>query len=187
MLSEQVRESLPNLGRLDIVELDPNSPLRALLSAGRSYTRTFFSPGERRGRNRADGARMEDITKLTFESRSVDLLISSEVLEHVSNLESAFSEIARVLRPDGVFIFTVPPHERTQRLAEMKDGKVRQLVHPPEYHGDPLKSRGILTFWHLGRDLNIRFSSSGLSFAIVKGPEGNDHRIVWEARHRDAA
>ena len=80
---------------------------------------------------------MEDISKLTFESRFVDLLISSEVLEHVSNLEFAFSEIARVLRPDGVFIFTVPPHERTQQLAEMKDGKVRQLVHPPDTMATP--------------------------------------------------
>jgi SAM-dependent methyltransferase len=45
---------------------------------------------------------------LPFSDRSVDLVITQEVLEHVADFQGLISEIHRVLRPGGVFFCQVP-------------------------------------------------------------------------------
>lgn len=45
---------------------------------------------------------------IPFPDSSFDLVICAFVLEHVQNAEKAASEIARVLKPDGQFIFLTP-------------------------------------------------------------------------------
>jgi ubiquinone/menaquinone biosynthesis C-methylase UbiE len=49
-----------------------------------------------------------DLTYLAFSNSSFDLVLCSDVLEHVQNDELAFSELARVLKPNGMLILTVP-------------------------------------------------------------------------------
>ena len=44
--------------------------------------------------------------QLPFQDASFDLVISLQVLEHVSNPEAVFSEVFRVLRPNGHFVLT---------------------------------------------------------------------------------
>ena len=183
MLSEYIRATDgPNLPQLDVLELDPDSPLRPMLQGARTYARTYFRPGETPGAIRQDGARMEDITQLTYSDGSLDLIVSSDVLEHVPDAATAFAETFRVLRPGGRHVFTVPNEPATVRRAEIADGEVRHLIEPPEYHSDPLDALGILAFWHFGRDLPDFFADTGLEFRVVKGPEGKARRIVWEAR-----
>lgn len=41
-------------------------------------------------------------------SNSVDLAYSRAVMEHLENPERAYAEIARVLKPGGVYVFTTP-------------------------------------------------------------------------------
>jgi SAM-dependent methyltransferase len=41
--------------------------------------------------------------RTTFEDNSFDFVITFSVLEHISDLESAFIEISRILKPDGYF------------------------------------------------------------------------------------
>lgn len=180
MQAEYLRENF-RFGELDILELDPNSCLRPSLEQGRSYTRSYFRPGHDRGMERADKSRMEDITNLTFPGDSLDLIVSSDVLEHVPDASAAFRESFRVLRPGGAHVFTVPFEPRTVQRAALDGGKVRHIVLPPEYHADPLDPRGILAFWHFGPDLQQQFGNSGLVFSLVKGPEGLRRSVVWQA------
>jgi SAM-dependent methyltransferase len=49
-----------------------------------------------------------DMTSLECKSESVDLVIHSDTLEHVSGPEVALSECRRILSRDGKCIFTVP-------------------------------------------------------------------------------
>jgi SAM-dependent methyltransferase len=125
---------------------------------------------------------MEDITNLTFPSESLDLIVSSDVLEHVSDAQAAFRETHRVLRRGGAHVFTVPFEPATVRRAIVEGTEVRHLVTPPEYHADPFDPNGILAFWHFGPDLQQQFGDGGLTFKIVKGPEGVRRSVVWEAR-----
>jgi SAM-dependent methyltransferase len=49
-----------------------------------------------------------DLNALPLASSSVDVVMSSWVLEHLKQPEIVFSEIARVLRPGGHFLFITP-------------------------------------------------------------------------------
>lgn len=172
-----------SLSQKDVLELDPHSPLRKILSRARSYTRSFYE-AEKNGRSvGADGAVCEDITALTFHDSSLDLIVSSDVLEHVPELDKAFSETARVLRPVGAHLFTVPPRPRTKKRSEVVDGEIRH-IEIPEYHGDPLSPQGILAFWDIGTDLPHVVPSAGLDIRIAHGPVGDDGRVVWIAERR---
>lgn len=46
--------------------------------------------------------------KMPFEDESFEVVFSTEVLEHVPNPEDYLNEVKRVLKPDGIFFFTVP-------------------------------------------------------------------------------
>ncbi|MDX6581818.1 MAG: hypothetical protein QOI10_1002 [Solirubrobacterales bacterium] len=50
--------------------------------------------------------------RLPFDDRQFDLVVSDQVLEHVSDHEAAFSEIARVLRPGGAALHIFPSRLR---------------------------------------------------------------------------
>jgi SAM-dependent methyltransferase len=179
LLAAEIRSRYGNkLHEMDILELDPHSPLRTILSQAHCYTRSFYEEGCA-GAER-DGALCEDIAALSFGEKVFDLIVSSEVLEHVPRLEKAFSESARVLRPGGAHLFTVPPRAKTRKRAEVVDGQIRH-IEPPDYHLDPLSPQGILAFWDIGSDLPAVIPCSGLRFRIVRGPVGEVGRVVWIA------
>lgn len=48
------------------------------------------------------------IEKIPFPDSSMDLIICAFVLEHITNATQAISEIARILKPNGKFIFLTP-------------------------------------------------------------------------------
>jgi SAM-dependent methyltransferase len=169
MLAVELRKL--DLSRLEVLELDPDSPLRGLLSRARGHVRSYFAPDQPSGSIGPGGARREDITALSFPDASLDLIVSSDVLEHVPDLKAAFAEMARVLRPGGAHLFTVPPRQRTRRRPASE----------AEYHADPLDPRGILVHWDFGPDSAKIFSTAELELAVVAGPEGLDGRLVWRA------
>jgi SAM-dependent methyltransferase len=51
-----------------------------------------------------------DCMNLLFQDESFDVIFSSCVLEHIGELDTAFSEMSRVLRKDGIMVHTVPTH-----------------------------------------------------------------------------
>lgn len=110
--------------------------------------------------------RHESITGLSYRGGSLDLLVHSDVLEHVYDLDRALREAARVLRPGGVMLFTVPffadrPHSLL-RGRPRGDGGIEHLE-PPEYHGDGVRQGGIYTFHSLGWDFLERVRAAGFA------------------------
>lgn len=69
----------------------------------------------------------EDITAISFDADTFDLIICNQVLEHVENGDKAISELARVLRKDGICILTVPLNENNVTLEkeEINTDKLR--------------------------------------------------------------
>ena len=49
-----------------------------------------------------------DCRDLPFRDASFDGVLSTQVLEHVDDLDRLFAEVRRVLRPGGAFVFTAP-------------------------------------------------------------------------------
>lgn len=54
--------------------------------------------------------KISDGGKIPLENESVDFVFSSEVLEHIYDVENAFSELKRILKPGGRILLTVPYH-----------------------------------------------------------------------------
>lgn len=57
----------------------------------------------------------QDLCKLKFKNNSFDVIICSDVLEHIKNDEKAFSELARVLKNGGTLLITVPYNSKNNQ------------------------------------------------------------------------
>ena len=111
-----------------------------------------------------DGVRNEDLRALSFSDGGFDIVLSSEVLEHVPDPYRAHREIFRVLKPGGLHIFTVPYGEAMPRdnvRASLVGGKI---IHHAEalYHQDPIRlSEGILVWTIFGLEMLVRLAEIG--------------------------
>lgn len=52
--------------------------------------------------------RIEDATRLTFEDDQFDLVVSTDVIEHVADAKAMMREVSRVLKSNGTAIITFP-------------------------------------------------------------------------------
>jgi len=62
--------------------------------------------------------RVETIAQLPLLSQSCDGVLCSSVLEYVSDVDACLKEFARVLRPDGLLLVSVPNRHSMVRLAQ---------------------------------------------------------------------
>ena len=70
------------------------------------YYGTEYSPESGYRGNRADVA--GDASLMPFADASFDTILCTEVMEHVMDPEKVTAEFARILKPDGIVIITVP-------------------------------------------------------------------------------
>jgi SAM-dependent methyltransferase len=126
-----------------------------------------------RGMMHPQGFRCEDLENLTFQSKSFDLTVTQDVMEHVFNPTRAFAEIARTLKPGGAHIFTVPlvnkarPSEVRAKRDKDNPGSIVYLQ-PAEYHDNPASAKGSLVTTHWGYDIcEFIFQASGLYTTVV--------------------
>jgi len=98
--------------------------------------------------------RHENVQDLSFDSNSLDLIVSNDVLEHVDQPHLAISEMGRILKPEGEVFISVPFYTNRQS-SESRAGFVNgKLVHhlSEQYHGNPLSEKGSLVFQDYGWD-----------------------------------
>ncbi|MBW2490961.1 MAG: class I SAM-dependent methyltransferase [Deltaproteobacteria bacterium] len=131
------------------------------------------------------GVSVTDIYALPFRDNSFDLVICSEVLEHIQDHKTAVSEAVRVLKPGKTLAVSVPRYlpERicwalsdnyhTARNGHVRIYKKKELV-------DLLESAG-LTRWgfHFAHSLHVPY----WWLKCLVGPEREDCRPV-NAYHR---
>lgn len=87
-----------------------------------------------------------DLTHLPMAARSVDLVYSNLALQWAGDFEQAMSEVRRILRPGGMFLFSVPGPSSLQELHGLtKNGGGLQVpIYMPDLQdvGDLLVSTG---------------------------------------------
>lgn len=162
----------------DVAIYEPalRGPFVARLKGLPNYTRSYFRPDEPLGQLSADGVRNEDLTRLTFDEDSFDLIITSDVMEHLPNIELAFAETLRVLRPGGIHLFSIPNDypfpDRTEPRVRIENGKEIH-VKPERYHnaGDGSKC---LVYTDYGADVSDMIRSLGGRLAVVRRSIGQD-------------
>ena len=82
-------------------------------------------------RERVPGPALEaDLTSLPFEDESFDAAVLGEVLEHIDDDRRALSEVARVLRPQGVLALSVPANPKLYGASDVWAGHVRRYSRP---------------------------------------------------------
>ena len=57
-----------------------------------------------------------DVTKLAFKANSFDIILASEVIEHITRLNDFISGVHRVLKPHGTLLITFPNESLRQKL-----------------------------------------------------------------------
>jgi SAM-dependent methyltransferase len=117
-----------------------------------------------------EGRRCENLECLTFPDESFDLFITQDVLEHVLRPDLAVAEIARVLRPGGAHIFTVPVFWGRSTLvrAEPRQEGGTTLLMEAQYHDDPVGDGRSLVVREWGDDLpGFIMECSGLPTEIL--------------------
>lgn len=79
----------------------------------------------------------QDLMNLTYKSNLFDVVLTSDVLEHVPSAVTALKETYRVLKPGGVHIMSVPllMDRKTQYRAQMSSNGTITHIKQPSYHG----------------------------------------------------
>jgi len=150
-------------------ELSPGSPSSDKLRREcPGYTSSQFFPSVPPG-TLHKGERCEDLHALTFSDASFDLVVTQDVFEHVPAPDRGFREIARVLKPEGAHIFTVPLYAGRRSVVRARltdDGSVTRYL-PDEFHGNPVDPKGSLVTTEWGDDIvDFIAESSGLKTSI---------------------
>jgi len=125
-----------------------------------------------------NGVRHEDLQKLSFDDNSFDIVLSSEVFEHIPNPYKAHKEVFRVLKPGGKHVFTVPFVEDgydDATFAEINDyGKIQYhndkkygLI-GPLYHGDPVHKNGILVYKIFSKNMFNKLCKIGYRTKVLR-------------------
>lgn len=169
-----IKSYYPNFRDLAIHESSPAARGTSVKLAKECYRylASQYNPEITFGENHPSlGYRSEDLENMTFDDAVFDLVITQDVLEHLFHPEKAFSEIARILKPGGAHIFTVPLVNKlkpSEKWAELSDNGEVNYLHEAEYHGNPIDRNGSLVTMHWGYDIcEFVQESSGLFTTIL--------------------
>ena len=128
------------------------------------------------------GTRYEDLNGCSFENSSVDAVVCSEVLEHIPDYTKAINEIHRILKVDGHAILTFPwlggkNYDHQVRAELQPDGTIKHHL-PPQYHGDPAQTDGILSFRSFGWKILDELRDCGFKKAYTLHKFGPVHGFM---------
>jgi 2-polyprenyl-3-methyl-5-hydroxy-6-metoxy-1,4-benzoquinol methylase len=129
--------------------------------------------------------RTGNVTRLPYADESLNLIVASEIIEHMPEPEMVVGEIARVLKPGGQLILTMPLESHTpghihtlssredlRELCERAGLRVRRLE--PRWHfgfGDDRRHVFALAEAAAGRSVNTDFVSPDAVHSFSSYPE----------------
>jgi len=180
---------------LAIYNTETAGPVHAALSTLRHYLCSEYVGPEFPSGAVVNGVPHQDLMRLSYPDDSIDLVLSSDVFEHIPQPYTAHQEVHRVLRPGGRHIFTVPFYQTEfadeTRAVLGEDGTPR-VIRTPLYHDDPIRpNRGILVYTIFALEMLLKLDRIGFTthlyrlrhpFLGLLGPNA----LVFEAVKRTA-
>lgn len=171
----------PDFADLSVWEPGVLGAFRRYLTELPGYVMSDFwpdvTPGDERG-----GVRCEDIMALTFDPDSFDLVVTSDIFEHVRKPFVGFAEVHRVLRVGGHHIFSIPVQMpwRAVTVARVDTSGDEDInILEPRYHLGPNKSLHIV-YNDFGRDLLDGLSEVGFDTEVIQfsSPSAEASRLL---------
>lgn len=136
----------------------------------------FFPEGKVSGEiikgPRGNLVRHENLMNTSFPDSTFDLVLSTEVFEHIPDPYQAHREIYRILKPGGAHVFTVPftsqSKDMVMSVMDPNSGAITH-VHPdaPQYHGDALRADGVIVFVLFGDEMLSKLCDIGYDVNVV--------------------
>ena len=187
----------PNFYELQIHESSPSGAvLKKKKKHCKNYSYSYFYPDIEPGEyNKETGCMCQNLEKMTFPNESFDIVITQDVMEHVFSPQAVFKEIERILKPGGIYIFTVPVYfntlDKTCKRAELINEKIN-YIEEPIYHGNPIDQKGSLVTYDYGADFfDIIKNSCNLKIALFNdkdkhnGIDGELLDVFILEKHKD--
>lgn len=171
---------------LSIYEPGVIGPFRKYFSNFNKYQNSYFwsevSPGDYR-----DGLQCQNLENLTYENDLFDLVITSDIMEHLRHPWDAFNEIWRVLKPGGYHIFSIPVQmpmkQKTFYRVDTSSDKDVHLVEQ-RYHSAPNPKGGrqkSLVYVDFGQDIVEKLEYIGYQVDLLS-PDYQEncdiHRLI---------
>ena len=163
---------------LDIFEAQARGPLNDHLKELEGYVCSEYDPDVQPGSYIRESVRCEDLQSLTFDDEAFDLVITQTVFEHILEPDLAWNEIARVLKPSGYHIFSIPFQESqiTERRIKIDNGE-EIFIKPKVYHNDGVRKS--LVYTDYGLDLLDHLKDFGFSTKLysIEDLDSDRYRI----------
>ena len=152
---------------MNIYEAGIVGPFRKFFQTLDHYVTSYYwedvPPGDY-----SEGVQCQDLTRLTFDDSSFDLVVTSDIFEHVRRPFEGFQEIDRVLKPGGMHIFSIPvQHPMATETVFRVDTSGDEDIHilPPHYHGAPRGGRS-LVYTDFGSDIIENLNQIGIELRM---------------------
>jgi SAM-dependent methyltransferase len=153
-------------GELEILDTDSFGAINRVLRGMAGYRHSQYRPDLQNGAGLPDGSLNVDLLAMPFPTASLDIVMSSDVMEHVEEDERAHREIYRCLRAGGTYVFTVPYDPclmATRRLTQRTGTGTPSFILRRHAHGDPLSRSGILAHRIYGQQFQTELRNMGFS------------------------
>jgi hypothetical protein len=166
---EELAARLPN--DIRILDTDANGRIARRLRTAPGCTASLYDPDQPDGAELSSHAINVNLEKMPFADETFDIILTTEVMEHVRHIEVAHREIARCLKTSGTYLFTVPYDDAMAATWVLIDPDTNQhLVYPAHIHGDPgMRNEGIKSYRVFGRDI--------IDDLHIAGLDGTFHRV----------
>ena len=145
-----------------ILESSARGSYPVMLDDKFDYYATEFDPAKIEGGT--EPRHFADFQNLHFGDGTFDVVIASDVFEHVRDDAAGYREIFRTLKPGGKLILTVPyTHAQPVTVRRVDTtGSNDVFLMEPEYHGG---GGHTLTYRNYGRDLLTLLGEAGFAVA----------------------
>lgn len=153
----------PRWHDLQVFEPGIVGPFRKFMKGKPNYRLSFYwedvPPGESR-----DGVVCQDLTATTYADGSFDMVITSDIFEHVRKPFDGFREIRRILKPGGWHVWSVPAVEplRAETRDRMDTSTDEDIpILPPVYHGSGVAGGRSVVYTDFGADIVEQLAAAG--------------------------
>lgn len=158
-------KQLGNIPDITIYNTESSGPLHQKLKTNKNYICSEYFGSKHKSGTMVKGILNQDLTNLSFKNNSVDIVLSSDVFEHIPKPYQAHREVYRVLKKHGCHIFTVPfcQNQLTDETRATID-RNSQIVYikKPIYHLDGIRpDKGALVYNIFGKEMLSKLKKLG--------------------------